>query len=241
MRFSSLIIIIVLLSSCAPMYVPNVRNTPLFGEQGEFQGSAFIGTGFDLQGAVALTDHIGLIGNYSFLNETRNDPFDQSQTFKRKNNFFEGGIGYYQTTRARKVELYVGYGQGKGTTTGQYGFLGLGQQEVIVTGKYNRIFIQPSIGTNNRGFNLAFTPRFSLVNFHEFQSNGIVESPEEGAHLFIEPAATARFRLAENLNGMFQLGLNVAMPNDAFFDHVPVQAAFGLQIHLGRSLRTKIY
>jgi hypothetical protein len=223
------------------MYVPNVRNTPLFNGQGEFQGSAFIGTGIDLQAAAALTDNIGVIGNYSFLNETRNDPFDQSQTFKRKSNFFEGGIGYYQASRARRIELYIGYGQGKGTTTGQYSFLGLGQQEVIVTGKYNRIFIQPSIGTNYRGFNVAFTPRFSLVNFREFQSGITVEKPNEGAHLFLEPAATARFRLGQNLNGMFQLGLNMPTPNDAFFDHVPIQASFGVQLHLGGSLRTRIY
>ena len=241
MRFSLIVIAIVFYTSCAPMYVPNTRNTPLFNGQGEVQGSAFIGTGIDLQAAAALTDNIGVIGNYSFLNETRNDPIDQSQTFKRKNSFFEGGIGYYQASRSRRIELYIGYGQGKGTTTGQYGFLGLGQQEVIVTGKYSRIFIQPSIGTNYRGFNVAFTPRFSLVNFREFQSGVTVEKPNEGAHLFLEPAATARFRLGQNLNGIFQLGLNMPTPNDAFFDHVPIQASFGVQLHLGGSLRTRIY
>ncbi len=241
MRVCLFITLLALISSCAPMYVPNARNVPLFNGQGEFQGSAFLGTGIDLQGALALTDNIGVMGGYSFLAESRRDPFDQNQTFDRKNNFFEGGIGYYKATRSRRIELYVGYGQGKGTTTGQYSFLGLGQQEVIVTGKYSRIFIQPSIGTNNRGFNLAFTPRISLVNFHEFQSGVIVETPDEGAHLFIEPAATARFRMADNLNGMFQLGLNLAMPNDAFFDHVPVQASFGIQLHLGGSLRTRVY
>lgn len=239
MRFGFFTVCIVFLSSCAPIYVPSVRNTPLFNGRGEFQGSAFIGTGIDLQGALALSDHIGVIGNYSFLNETRNDPSDLNQKFKRKNNFFEGGVGYYKASRTGRVELYVGYGQGKSTTTGQYGFLGLGQQEVIVTGKYNRIFIQPSIGTNYGGFNLAFTPRFSLVNFKEFQSGAIVETPEEGAHLFIEPAATARFRLGGNLNGMFQLGLNMPMPNDAFFDYVPIQASIGIQLHLGESMRAR--
>lgn len=241
MRFNLFLIVILLLSSCAPMYVPNTRNTPMFNGQGELQGSIFLGTGIDLQGAVALSDNIGLMGSYSLLSETNNDPVDQSQTFKRKNNFFEAGLGYYQATRSRRIELYAGYGQGKGTTTGQYGFLGLGQQEVIVTGKYNRFFIQPSIGTNNRGFNMIFTPRVSFVNFNEFQSGLITETPDEGIHLFLEPSLTARFRMAENLNGMFQLGLNVAMPNDAFFDHVPLQASFGIQLHLGGSLRTRVY
>ncbi|HPI80075.1 MAG TPA: hypothetical protein PLM35_06030 [Cyclobacteriaceae bacterium] len=241
MRFGPLVIALALLSSCAPMYVPNVRNAPLFNGKGEFQAAAFIGTGIDLQGALALSDHIGITGNYSFLRETRNDPFDPSQKFKRKNNFFEGGIGYYKASRSRRIELYAGYGQGKGTTTGQYGFLGLGQQEVIVTGKYKRIFIQPSIGTNNSRFSLALTPRISLVDFHEFQTGPIKESPDDGAHLFIEPAATARFRMAENLNGIFQLGVNIPSPNDTFFDHVAVQASFGVQLHLGESLKAKMY
>ncbi|MEQ8424502.1 MAG: hypothetical protein RIA63_07315, partial [Cyclobacteriaceae bacterium] len=170
MRFSLILLLFALLSSCAPMYIPNARNTPLFNGQGEFKGSAFIGTGVDLQGALAVTDNIGILGGYSLLSETRKDPLDLNQTFKRKNQFFEAGIGYYKATRQRRIELYIGYGQGKGTTTGQYGFLNLGQQEVIVTGKYNRIFIQPSIGTNNQRFNLIFTPRISFVNFHEFQS-----------------------------------------------------------------------
>lgn len=225
------------------MYIPNTRNTPLFNNKGEFKGSAFIGTGVDLQGALALTDNFAVMGSYSFLSENRNDPLDPTIKFKRKNNFFEGGLGYYKANRQRRIELFVGYGQGKGTTTGQYNFFfqTFGQQELVVTGKYNRFFIQPSIGTNNPGFNLIFTPRISFVDFNEFQSGVIVEKPNEGMHLFIEPAVTARFRMAQNLNGMFQLGLNLSMPNDAFYDHVPVQASFGVQLHLGGSLRTRVY
>lgn len=241
MRFSLILPLIVLISSCAPMYVPNSRNTPLFTGQGEFQAAAQIGTGVDLQGALALTDNIGVIGSYSILNETRNDPQDQTQTFKRKHKFFEGGIGYYKASRDRRIELYVGYGQGEGTTTGQFGFLGLPQQERIVTGRYNRIFLQPSIATNKRGFNIAFTPRVSFVTFSEFQTGTVIEKPDEKGHLFLEPAATARFRLAGNLFGNFQIGLNAAMPNDAFFDHVPLQASFGVQLHLGGNLRTQVY
>ena len=88
---------------------------------------------------------------------------------------------------------------------------------------------------------MAFTPRITYVNFHEFQSGGKIEKPNEKGHLFLEPAATARFRMADNLNGMFQIGLNLAMPNDAFFDHVPLQASFGIQLHIGGSLRTRMY
>lgn len=242
MRFNLITVsLITVLSSCAPMYVPTMRNTPLFNSQGEFKGSAIIGTGIDLQGALSVSDHIGVLGSYSFFSENNNDPQDPSQTFKRKNQSYEGGIGYYKADRQKRIELYVGYGGGKGTTTGQYSFLNLGQQEVIVTGKYNRFFLQPSIGTNNRGFNLIFTPRFSFVNYTEFQSGVAIAEPDEGVQFMIEPSLTARFRMAPNLNGMFQLGLNAATPNDAFFDYVPLQAGFGIQLHLGGDLRTRVY
>lgn len=241
MRFNLLLLLIVLISSCSPMYVPSTRNAPLFRGQGEFQGSAFVTTGIDLQAAYAVSDHVGIMGDYSTLKEKPKDPQDPTQSFDRKRNYFETGIGYFTNTKTRRVEVYVGYGQGKSTTTGQYNFLGLGQNELIVTGNYRNYFIQPSIGTNNRGFNLIFTPRFSFLNFYEFTSGVITEKPNEKIHLVVEPAITARFRMAENLNGMFQLGLNVPIPNDAFFDYAPVQAAFGIQLHLGGSLRTRVY
>ena len=241
MRFTLILVAVILLSSCAPMYVPNTRNVLMFDGQGEFKGMVAVGTGVDVQGGVSISDNVGLMGNYSFINETSNDPLDPNQTFKRKGNYIDGGIGYFKSNRNNRFELYVGYGLGKGTTTGQYGFLGLPQQERIVTGKYNKIFLQPSFGTNNANFNLFFTPRISYVTFTEFQTGVIIEEPDENGHLFFEPAVTARFKMAGNLFGNFQVGLNAAMPNDAFFDHVPLQASFGVQLHLGGSLRTKVY
>ncbi len=243
MRFNLFVIILVVATSCAPMYVPSVRNTPLFRGAGEFQGSAYLTTGVAVQGAYALTDNLGIIGSYSFLSENAKDPQNTSENYTRKNKHFEGGLGYFNATRSRRIELYVGYGSGESTTNGQYSFFfpTFGQQELIVTGKFRRYFIQPSIGTNNRGFNLAFTPRFSMVDFYEFTSGVVTEKPGEKLQLYIEPAATAKFRLGENLDGIFQLGLNVPIPNDSFFDYVPVQAAIGIQLHLGGSLRTRVY
>ncbi len=241
MRFSLILSLIALLSSCAPMYVPNTRNVLMFNGQGEFKGGLMLGTGVDLQGGVSISDNFGLMGNYSVISETRNDPQDPNQTFKRKGNYIEGGLGYYKASRGKRFELYAGFGLGEGTTTGQYGFLNLGQQEVIVTGRYNKLFLQPSFGTNNANFNLFFTPRVSYVTYTEFQSGVIIEKPDEKGHIFFEPAVTARFKMAGNLFGNFQVGLNAAMPNDAFFDHVPLQAALGVQLHLGGNLRTKVY
>ena len=226
------------LSACAPTYVPNVRNVPLFAESGEFQAAVYITTGIEAQAAYSITDKFAILGDYSHLREE-----NSAQGFTRKNDFYEVGLGYFNAKRSSRFDFFVGYGQGKGTGQGQYDFFYsyFGQAEIITDYKYQRIFIQPSFGTNNRNFNIAFTPRISMVDFAEFTSSSITVKPTENLHFFFEPALTGRFRLAGNLNGIFQLGLNVAIPSDVYFTHVPLQAALGIQLHVGNRLRTRVY
>jgi len=238
-----LLFLIVVLSSCAPTYIPNVRNVPLFAEGGEFQGTVYVTTGIEAQLAYAVSDNVALMGNYAWVSEKNSE-----QGFTRKNNYYEGGLGYFKNTRSRRFEIFGGYGAGNGTGQGQYNFFfpTFGQQELITDYKYTRIFIQPSIGTNNRKFNIAFTTRFSFVDFSEFTAEtptipSTTVKPSESPHLFFEPALTGRFPLVGNLNGIFQLGLNVALPTDVYFTSVPAQIAIGIQLHIGDRLRTRVY
>ena len=235
--------LVVLVSACAPTYVPNVRNVPLFSEGREFQGTVYVTTGIEAQLAYSVSDNVALMGNYARLNEK-----NSAQGFTRQNNYYEGGLGYYKNTRSRRFEIFGGYGAGNGTGQGQYNFFfaTFGQQELVTDYKYSRIFIQPSIGTNNRNFNIAFTTRFSFVDFSEFTAStstilATTIKPSENPHIFIEPALTGKFHLVGNLNGVFQLGLNVAMPSDVYFTFVPLQAAFGIQLQVGDRLRTRVY
>ncbi|MCW5912713.1 MAG: hypothetical protein KIT62_16710 [Cyclobacteriaceae bacterium] len=243
MRF--FILLGLLATGCSPLYIPNTRNVPLFREQGEVQGTILISNGAEAQAAVAVTDNIALMVNGSFLRQKISEP----DNYTRSHVFAEGGIGYYKANRRSRLEIFAGYGLGKGTSFAQYYFFTptFGQKDLVATGKYSRIFIQPSIGQNNRRFNLAFTPRISIVNFSEFSSNDndpanptAVHKPTEKPGLFIEPALTGRFPLAGNLQGMFQLGLNVPLKSDNYFDYVPLQVAFGIQFNSG-SLRTRVY
>lgn len=238
------IVLAVLATSCSPLYVPNTRNVPLFREQGEFQGSVYITTGIDAQLAYAVSDHVAVMTNGSFFKENRTE-----QDYKRSHQFAEVGLGYYQVARNFRTELFVGYGAGKETSFSQYYFFTpyFSQKDLVATGTFNRIFIQPSIGTNGRNFNLSFTPRFSFVDFTKFTSTDnnpankeITVKPNEKYHLFLEPALTGKFHIAGNLQGVFQLGLNVGLPNDSYFDYIPAQFAIGIQLNTG-SLRTRVY
>ena len=250
MRF---LILLLLVASCAPIYVPTTRNAPLFRGAGEFQGSAYLTTGVDVQLAYALTDHIGVTGNYNILSQNQVLPEDPAvpgmpTSFQRKNNFGEVGLGYYQSTRSKRFEIYGGYGMGQGTSYDNYYFLAkdFGVKAIVSTGKYSRFYIQPSIATNSKKFNMSFTLRVSAVEFSEFSSDGftsttVTKNPDEPIHVFVEPALTGKFPLAGNLYGVFQLGLNTGVPSEVYFDYVPLQFALGIQLKAGGSLRSRVY
>lgn len=250
MRF---LLLFLLAASCSPIYVPTVHNVPLFRGAGEFQASAYLTTGIDVQMAYALTNHLGVTGNYSFLSLKQDLPQDNTvpnmpASFQRKNNVGEAGIGYYQSTRSKRFEIYGGYGIGEGTSYSNYYFFAkdFGVKPVVATGKYQQFYIQPSIGTNKKKFNLLFTMRISAVSFSEFSSDGftsnvVTVNPDEPIQFFVQPAMTGKFPLAGNLNGVFQLALNGGVPSEAYFDYVPLQFAIGIQLKAGGGLRSRVY
>jgi hypothetical protein len=235
------VLVLLLATACSPLYVPNTRNVPLFKEGGEFQASVFGTTaGGDAQLAYAVSDHVAAIGSYSFGSKKETNPGDGTP-FTRKNSYGEIGLGYYKVKRNSRWELFAGYGAGKGTSHDQYYFYGL-NNDVVATGTFNKIFIQPSIGTNNRKFNIAFTPRFGMVKFTEFVTSVKTVKPDEKYQPFIEPAITGKFHLAGNLHGIFQLGLAVPFKGDqVYFAYMPTQFAVGIQIDTSNRLRTRVY
>lgn len=232
------LLIFVALCSCAPAYIPNVRNTPMFGEGKEFAANLAVASGAELQMAASLTDNVAVMANGATIFKKYSEP-----EFRRDHVFGEAAIGLYGRTKGSRYEVFAGYGMGQGNSFESFFFFG--QTEVVAKGKYSRIFLQPSIGTNAKKVNIIFTSRFSMVKFSEFSTTADfvttpVYKPTDSYHLFIEPAITTRFHLVGNIRGFFQLGLNAPVPNDVFYDYVTVQSAIGIQIHTG-GLRTRAY
>jgi len=235
------ILLLALLSSCSPLYLPGTRNAPLFTEQGEAQLSGYLSAaGAEAQVAYSLTDNLAVIGGYNYASQKKTS---NTTEYTRKNGYGEFGLGYYNRSRSARYELFVGYGMGESTSSDVYYFFSsaFGQGvETVATGKYQRIFFQPSIGTNNRSTNLSFTPRISWVDFSEFTSQGVTVKPGEQASIFLEPAASLKFHLTGNIFAVMQLGLTVPMNGQPFFEYQSLQASIGLQIDTG-GLRTKVF
>jgi hypothetical protein len=227
--------LLLLLSQCSPVYVPNTRNAPLFAKGGEFQGAMQFGTaGIDLQGAVSVTNNIALMGNYSYGNrntDTLNNDSDLDNYHKHK--FYEGAIGYYKNDNQFCFEVFLGYGRGEGTAYGSYSIFSSNEDE-ITKGKYNRIFLQPSFGLNKKVVHVAFSPRFSWVDFTEFSNTSSPVKIDFEPKLFIEPAVTAKFNFLDNrFFGTIQAGISTTLAENIVFDYEHFNISTGLGIRLG--------
>src|SRR5262245_49433266 len=133
------LLILLSLCSCAPAYISNSRNTPLFGEAGEFAGSVVLASGVEAQLAVSLTDHVAVMAGGSAVFKKYTEPAYSKDYF-----FYEGGLGYFGRSRAARYEVFAGYGMGQGNSYDSYYFFQTATEPVVALGKFQRFFLQPS-------------------------------------------------------------------------------------------------
>ncbi len=218
LRFS---VLLLLVYSCAPAYVPNKVNAPLLTNKGELQVSANFGTsGFDPQLAYAVTDNIALMANGSFMNTTSDT--SSSSDFYHKHTFFELGPGYYRNLRnGFKFETFTGIGFGK--VSSEYdNNLWSNKTEVNIT----RFFLQPSFGYTSKVLDIGISARLVFVN--------LVQSSINNAGILLEPVLTAKLGW-DHIKITGQLGL--AYPVNESKIHFPYQPglfSLGLQGNFGK-------
>jgi hypothetical protein len=209
-------IFIIYLNSCAPLYVPNVVNTPMLSEKNDFNASVNFGlSGTDIQSAYAVTDNIGIMLNGSYMNETS----DSTDNF-HKHIFIEAGAGYFKPLgKFGLFEAYGGYGLGK-INSYQSSDVFFSYADTYV----NRFFIQPSIGFKSNYFQLAFAPRTvcAFVSQENVNKTGF----------FIEPTLILKAG-SPMIKFITQFGLSF-MLNDYSnsFNYEPFLFSFGLQFSL---------
>lgn len=219
-----------LTSSCTSIYVPNLRNSPLFTKAGEVQASAQVTQGLDLQSAVSITNHIGLMVNYAYWKHHHVTYPDYHY-----HRFLEGGIGYYQHQEQWRYEIYAGYGWGEGAGIKQYDFFG--PDPVMSVGRFERYFIQPAWGLDKRSFQISFIPRLSAVNFKAFKKDATVVVMGNHPRLFFEPALSAKLTILQNLVTITsQVGYVTPLSSDIYYDYLPFQVSVGLGLRLDGSL-----
>lgn len=224
--------LVLLLASCAPVYVPNLRNSPMFVSGGEFQGTVQLGNGFDAQGALSITNNIGVMGNFSYANRTDIDNVDQYHYHK----LFEGGIGYFKNSGMTCFEIFAGYGKGEGSGYDKFTIFGT-TEDIRAKGTFERYFIQPAIGLNKKMMNVSFVSRVSFVNMNQFSdlSNSVAVADNRTA-VFLEPGVVGRLNFADrHMFFTFQGGtsLRVSDGQSSSWNHRPFQMGLGMGIRIG--------
>ncbi len=206
-------------NACTPAYVPNVINTPLLSNKGEFQCAIHTGTaGNDPQFAYAITDNIGVMLNGSFANRTS----DSTDDF-HKHQFVEIGSGYFtKLGNSGRFEVFGGFGLGK-LKAKLDNNLWMSYEDVTS----NRIFIQPAIGAATEIFDASLAARFVMVNMKQ--------SSAKNTGLFLEPVMTTKVGY-KYVKLVFQLGLSFPLNSKTReFSYQPFIFSIGLNGYIGRN------
>jgi hypothetical protein len=175
------------LPSCRTVYAPNAVNVPLFQEKGQVK--AAIATN-NLQVATAVSDHVGLMVN-GYLNDYKSD----DKSFRNNGKGAEIGIGYFGQTSHRIIyEAYAG--------AGLYNVkIRESDNAKTFDSDAMKYFVQPAVGWVNQYFEIAISPRLSVIKYAQPEITGYSIQEQNAnyfdivnnkAHAFLEPTLTVR-------------------------------------------------
>jgi hypothetical protein len=236
-KLSLCLAVLYFLNSCAPCYyAPSAHNVPLLQEKKDFRASGAVKfgnrtIGYDFQGAVAASNHIGIMLNYSHYSG-RKSLLDETNLTNSKSNMVEIGAGYFLPFGEKFVfETFAGYGTAKVKSTHD-SYLDYKGSEVHSWS----LFLQPTVGMHQKHVELAFSTRFRMLDFNnvEFMQYQGGQPDESLANLenapmsfFVEPAFTFRAG-GEKIKYQLQVGFAAPLSENNVPDFDPFNLNMGL-------------
>ncbi len=185
--------------------------------------------GADIQGAYAITQHIGVQASYFTRKETTYDNsadfgFDSS-VIRYKRNLFELGAGYFTPINENKKVMFQVFG---GVGFGRFTFTDNGKDnnQLLYSRFHNadifKYYLEPAISFRSKEvFAASLSTRFSVVKFRNVQTNYSqvekqdykLDSINRYASVFFEPAFVNSygFNKLPGLRLEYQLGLSFLM------------------------------
>ncbi len=240
------------------IYSPVAHNVPVLTKKGDSKIGAVYSTnavgqqtkdgveidnrsrGYDLQGAVAITDNFAIQAAHAYRWEKTTGGPD-SITIKYKRNLTEFGLGYYLPINDKKntfFQVFAGAGLGRFSFT-----------DTDKTGSYfhqaniTKIYLQPAVFFKSKGsFTTSVALRFSGINYSKVKTN-YSASQLDDYHLndltgrmkwFLEPASVSSFGF-KNIPGLrfeVQAGLSFLMAKN-YVDYRKFNFSIGSWINIG--------
>ncbi len=266
LRFFAAASLAVVLASCYTpryMYSPTNTNVPNLAGKGDSKLAAyyafgikanktrngvtqnqddFHNRGFDLQGAYALTNHIGLIASQSNRYERNSGNFANaidSAVINYKRSITELGVGYFGRFAKNKslVQLFAGYSFGHFTLNDAGKDVSSGLYTRFHTATVKKIFLQQAIQADlSPNFTTSFANRFNFVFFSNINTD--YTPPEQESYLlsnldgrtsvFWEPAIINNFGFKKLPGLRFEVQLGFAsLVSRKFIDYRSVNISIG--------------
>ncbi len=216
------VISIVMMSACAPVYVPTAKHTPMLEEKGEMDLALQGGTnGFDVQGAYAITDKLGVIGAVS-----ASDTEGSSSNSDHKHFVVEGGLDYFKKLGERgRFEAIGGLGFGTSEAKGEYNFQGT--QTLTAKGSFSKYFLQSNIGLETKAADVGLALRMTQMVFSKFETSGTTYNDTKTG-TFFEPSIFARLGW-KKLKIETQLGFSAPFQQNLDFQYEPFTLSLGVR------------
>ena len=196
--FIPFIIAALLLNGCKlPLYMPTSINTPMFTEKGQYNASACIGSGANMQIAGSVFNNIAFIGNFDYNEASLENTINNSTTKSKATQYmYEIGGGYYHALNHQlMVEVFGLFGRG------------FAKIDSKTTDIY-RYALQTDIGITRQYINFSFSLRTGYMNYStrlptNYYSN--YELSAKGSSFFMDPALTLKVG-GETLKFIVQYG-----------------------------------
>lgn len=199
--YTAVILTALLAGSCSPtLYIPNMINTPLLGEKGDFKATIG-GTGMapgpslDLQGAYALSDRLAVMANGSLMGYRKPQEWGGF-----RQDLVEAGLGTYKAFWPNKngfnrgrTEVFAGAGAAWSEDRSLHFINSSGfNSGDTYRSNYQRLFLQPSFGIRTRVLDAAITTRLAWAYFSDYQHRRGGDAIEKSRFGFatIEPVLT---------------------------------------------------
>lgn len=265
----SFVLALMLALSCnTPRYVhsPAAHNVPVLTQKGDGKIGGYYSTnlvgreidenndktkynnsnGFDLQGAVAITDHFAIQANYFNRREKTFDDYD-TVSVRYKRNLTELGLGYYVSMGEKKkvlFQIFAGAGLGRFSFTDVSPVHNYYHQADVL-----KIYLQPAFVFRSPGsFSIALSFRNNIIKYNNIKTNYTpillkdykLDSLNYGMKFFLEPAFAGSFGF-KNVPGLrleFQMGLS-ALLSSYNVDHRVFNFSVGTWLDIGSLFKIK--
>jgi hypothetical protein len=226
-----IIIAVIALNSCSPVPYANVgQNVPLFKTKGEVRLGGHYSTtddaaGVGLHAAAAIDSSFAIMSSFYSLKSVGYD-----NNWDGHGRYFEIGLGKFKTIRHSNFmyDVFAGVGFGSIKNNDNAGS--------SLNVNFMKPFLQSSIGLATPWFEVAFTPRFALVNNTNYENNLIDPNDYNQAENFfrknktkfvVEPGITLRAGY-KGLKANLNLSLSSYDPGDEFEESSPNTTYLGI-------------